>query len=119
MASLSTGSVQIGPGTNQTVAAYSVQFSGAGGGGGDDTIDVTTLSSNSIVSFARPLRASGAAGATYSVTVEYFGTSVSTNNNITVVLPVLGTKSGCTISSSSTTYGVNDVIRGSATILVP
>lgn len=116
MASLSSGSVSI---AGSTVAAYSVQFSGSGGAGGDDTIDVTTLNDNAIVTFARPLKAAGAAGATYSVTVEYFGTSVATSSSSTVVLPVLGAKSGCTISSSSTTYGVNDVIRGSATILVP
>jgi hypothetical protein len=116
MASLSSGTVTIG---GSTVEAYSVQFSGSGGGGGDDTIDVTTLSSNAIVSFARPLRAAGAAGASYSVTVEYFGVQVATSNSVTVSLPVLGSRSNCTVSSSSTTYGVNDVIRGSATILVP
>lgn len=116
MASLSSGSVTI---AGSTVAAYSVQFSGSGGGGGDDTIDVTTLNDNAIVSFNRPLRAAGAAGATYSVTVEYFGVTVATSNSVSVTLPVLGSRSNCTVSSSSTTFGVNDVIRGSATILVP
>lgn len=116
MASLSSGSVTIDA---STVAAYSVQFSGSGGAGGDDNIDVTTLNDNEIKNFARPLKASGAAGAKYSVTVEYFGTSVATASAVSVTLPVLGGKSGCTVSSSSTTYGVNDVIRGSATILVP
>ena len=116
MASLSSGTVTIG---SSTLDAYSVQFSGSGGGGGDDTIDVTTLSNNAIVSFNRPLRAAGAAGATYSVTVEYFGVTVATSNSVSVTLPVLGSRSNCTVSSSSTTFGVNDVIRGSATILVP
>lgn len=116
MASLSSGSVSIG---GSTVAAYSVQFSGAGGGAGNDTIDVTTLSDNQIVTMNRPLRAAGAAGARYSVTVEYFGTKVGTSASTSVTLPVLGAKSGCTVSSSSTTYAVNDAVRGSVTILVP
>ena len=116
MASLSSGSVTVG---GSTLAAYSVQFSGSAGGGGDDTIDVTTLNDNQIVTFERPLKASGAAGASYSVTVEYFGTTLSTSASSTVSLPVLGSRSGCTVSSSSTTYAVNDVIRGSVTILVP
>lgn len=116
MASLSSGSVVVG---GSTLHAYSVQFSGAGGGAGDDTIDVTTLSDNQIVTMNRPLRAAGAAGATYSVTVEYFGTKVSTSASASVTLPVLGARSGCTVSSSSTTYAVNDAVRGSVTILVP
>lgn len=116
MASLSSGSVTVG---GSTLSAYSVQFSGSGGGGADDTIDVTTLTDTNIVTIERPLKASGAAGATYSVTVEYFGTKVGTSASASVSLPVLGTKAGCTVSSSSTTYAVNDAIRGSVTILVP
>lgn len=116
MASLSTGTVTVG---GSTLDAYSVQFSGSGGGAGDDTIDVTTLSDNQIVTFDRPLKASGAAGASYSVTVEYFGTKLNTAASVAVSLPVLGSKSGCTVSSSSTTYAVNDVVRGTVTILVP
>jgi hypothetical protein len=115
MASLSSGSVTIG---GSTLHAYSVQFSGAGGGAGDDTIDVTTLSDNQIVTMERPLKASGAAGARYSVTVEYFGTKVSTSASTSVSLP-LGIGGNCTVSSSSTTYAVNDAVRGSVTILVP
>ena len=116
MASLSSGSVSIG---GSTVAAYSVQFSGAGGGAGNDTIDVTTLSDNQIVTMNRPLRASGAAGARYSVTVEYFGTKVSTSASTSVSLPLGIGGASCTVSSSSTTYAVNDAVRGSVTILVP
>jgi hypothetical protein len=116
MASLSTGSVVVG---GSALHAYSVQFSGAGGGAGDDTIDVTTLSDNQIKTMDRPLKASGAAGARYSVTVEYFGTKVSTSASTSVSLP-LGIGGGnCTVSSSSTTYAVNDAVRGSVTILVP
>jgi hypothetical protein len=85
----------------------------------DDTIDVTTLSDNQIVTMNRPLRAAGAAGARYSVTVEYFGTKVATSASTSVTLPVLGGAGNCTVSSSSTTYAVNDAVRGSVTILVP
>jgi len=116
MASLSSGSVVVG---GSTLQAYSVQFSGAGGGAAGDTIDVTTLTNNQIVTFARPLKAAGAAGASYSVTVEYFGSAVASNASTSVTLPVLGGRSNCTVSSSSTTYAVNDVVRGSVTILVP
>ena len=116
MASLSSGSVSIG---GSTVAAYSVQFSGSGGGGVDDTIDVTTLTDTNIVTMNRPLKAAGAAGAKYSVTVEYFGTKVATSASAAVSLAGILSASGCTISSSSTTYAVNDAIRGSVTILVP
>lgn len=116
MASLSSGSVTVG---GSTLAAYSVQFSGAGGGAGDDTIDVTTLSDSQIVTFNRPLKAAGAAGARYSVTIEYFGAKIGTSASTSVTLPVLGGAGNCTVSSSSTTYAVNDVVRGSVTILVP
>lgn len=116
MASLSSGSVTVG---GSTLQAYSVQFSGSGGAGGGDTIDITTLSDANVVTMERTLKASGAAGATYSVTVEYFGTKVSTSSSVSVTLPVLGLKNSCTVSSSSTTYAVNDAVRGSVTILVP
>lgn len=116
MPSLSSGSVTI---NGSAVSAYSVQISAAGGAGGNDTIDVTTLSDNQIKTFDRPLKAAGAAGAKYNVTVEYFGTAVAASPSASCTIPVLGTVSGCTVSSSSTTYGANDVIRGSATVLVP
>lgn len=116
MASLSGGSVTVG---GSTLSAYSVQFSGGGGGAGDDTIDVTTLNDNAVVTFDRPLKASGAASASYSVTVEYFGSAITTSSSIAVTFPVLGQKTGCTVSSSSVTYAVNDVVRSSTTFLVP
>lgn len=116
MASLSSGTVSV---NGNALDAYSVQFSGSGGGAGDDTIDVTTLNDSQIVTFDRPLKASGAAGASYSVTIEYFGTKLSTAASASVSLPVLGSRGGCTVSSSSTTYAVNDVVRGTVTILVP
>jgi hypothetical protein len=116
MASLSSGTVTVG-GSN--LDAYSVQISASGGGAGDDTIDVTTLSDTQIQTFERPLKAAGAAGARYSVTIEYFGNTVATSSSASVTLPVLGTASNATVSSSAVTYAVNDVVRSSATILIP
>jgi len=114
--SLSTGTVKI---NGQEITAYSVQISGSAGAGAADTIDVTSLKDTAIVVMARPLSAPGAASAKYSVSLEYFGAAQNTSNSTTVDLPVLGQKSGCTISSSSVTYAVNDAVRGSVTILVP
>lgn len=116
MASLSSGSVSVG---GASLNAYSVQISGSGGGATADTIDVTTLTDTNIVTMPRPLKAAGAAGATYSVTVDYFGTKVATNANTSISIGSVLSASGCTVSSSSTTYAVNDAIRGSVTILVP
>lgn len=113
---LSSGAVVIG---GSAVTAYSVQISGSGGAGAQDTIDITGLEHTAVQVMTRPLLAAGAAAAKYSVTVEYFGTAVSTNANASVTLPVLGLKNGCTISSSVTTYQTNDAVRGSVTILVP
>lgn len=116
MASLSSGTVTI---NSVSLDAYSVQISASGGGAGDDTIDVTTLSDTQIKSFARPLKAAGAAGAKYSVTVEYFGNTVATSSAVSVTLPILGSVNNATVSSSAVTYAVNDVVRSSATILFP
>jgi hypothetical protein len=116
MATLSTGTVKI---ASTEITAYSVQISGAAGGGNADTIDVTGLKDTAVVTMARALSAPGAASAKYSVSIEYFGAAQSTTNGVTVELPVLSSKSGCTVSSSSVTYAVNDAVRGSVTILVP
>jgi hypothetical protein len=112
----SSGTVTI---DSQTLTAYSVQISASGGAAGGDTIDVTSLTDTQIQTMDRTLKAAGAASAKYSVTVEYFGLAQQTSSGVSVTLPVIGQKSGCTVSSSSVTYAVNDAVRGSVTILVP
>lgn len=99
--------------------AYSIQFSGAGNAATADNIDVTTLTDTAVVTMTRPLVATGAAGAKYSVTVEYFGNTVATSASCSCTLPLIGVSSNCTVSASSVTFGTNDAIRGSVTVLVP
>lgn len=103
----------------ENLDAYSIQYSGAGNSATADTIDVTTLTDTSVITMSRPLIAAGAAGAKYSVTIEYFGNTVATSSSCSCTLPIITAGANCTVSSSSVTYGANDAIRGSVTVLVP
>jgi hypothetical protein len=100
---------------------FSVSISSAGGGAGDDRIDVSTLAQaagSSRLFIDRPLKPAAAAGedADYTVTVEYYGEPLTANSNGSIGV---GALSGIgTVTESSITFQTNDVIRSSATIAV-
>lgn len=100
---------------------FSVSISSAGGGAGDDRIDVSTLAQaagSARVFIDRPLKPAAAAGedADYTVTVEYYGEPLTANSNGSIEI---GAVDGVgTVTESSITFQTNDVIRSSATIAV-
>jgi hypothetical protein len=100
---------------------FSVSISSAGGGAGDDRIDVSNLtqSAGSARLFIdRPLKPAAAAGedADFTATVEYYGSPLTANSSGSVAIGVLAGVG--TVTESSITFQTNDVIRSSATIAV-
>lgn len=100
---------------------FSASISSSGGDGGDDEIDVSTLTqtagSNRLF-LARPLEAAVAAGedADFTVTVEYFGEPLVANTSGAVSIGPLSGDG--TVTESSITFQTNDVIRSSATVAI-
>lgn len=104
-------------GTNYTVT--NIVYSLGATGGGADNIDVSHLGQTvgqSVLSIARPLVGTQGGDTGKTVSIEYIGSSVITQN-ATGTLTITGgisISATATCNSSSVTLAVNDVIRGSA-----
>lgn len=115
----STGTTFTFAGTGYTVTSITYSLSDVTGG---DTIDVSHLgltAGASVLTQARPL-AGSATDTGREVSIEYIGSSVITDG-LTGTLAIAGGISlskAATVSSSSVTLAVNDVIKGSATFKV-
>jgi hypothetical protein len=115
----STGTTFTFAGTGYTVTSITYSLSDVTGG---DTIDVSHLgltTGASVLTQARPL-AGSATDTGREVSIEYIGSSVITDG-ATGTLAIVGGISlskAATVSSSSVTLAVNDVIKGSATFKV-
>ena len=115
----STGTTFTFAGTGYTVTSITYSLSDVTGG---DTIDVSHLgltTGASVLTQARPL-AGSATDTGREVSIEYIGSSVITDG-ATGTLAIAGGISlskAATVSSSSVTLAVNDVIKGSATFKV-
>lgn len=115
----STGTTFTFAGTGYTVTSITYSLSDVTGG---DTIDVSHLgltTGASVLTQARPL-AGSATDTGREVSIEYIGSSVITDG-ATGTLAITGGISlskAATVSSSSVTLAVNDVIKGSATFKV-
>jgi hypothetical protein len=115
----STGTTFTFAGTGYTVTSITYSLSDVTGG---DTIDVSHLgltAGASVLTQARPL-AGSATDTGREVSIEYIGSSVI-SDGATGTLAIAGGISlskAATVSSSSVTLAVNDVIKGSATFKV-
>lgn len=115
----STGTTFTFGGTGYTVTNITYSLSDVTGG---DTIDVSHLgltAGASVLTQSRPL-AGSATDTGREVSIEYIGSSVITDgtNGTLVIAGGLTLSKAATVSSSSVTLAVNDVIKGSATFKV-
>lgn len=113
-----------GSGTNfsfggTTFTVTSITYSLGATGGGADNIDISHLGQTvgqSVLSLARPLVGTQGGDTGKTVSIEYIGTNVI-SQNATGTLAITGgisVSATATCQSSSVTLTVNDVIRGSA-----
>ena len=114
-----TGTTFTFAGTNYTVTNITYSLSDVTGG---DTIDISHLgltAGASVLTMARPLKGS-ATDTGREVSIEYIGSTLiedGTNGTI-VIAGGLTLSKAATVSSSSVTLAVNDVIKGSATFKI-
>jgi hypothetical protein len=115
----STGTTFTFAGTGYTVTSITYSLSDVTGG---DTIDVSHLgltAGASVLTQARPL-AGSATDTGREVSIEYIGSSVISDGAIgtLAIAGGISLSKAATVSSSSVTLAVNDVIKGSATFKV-
>jgi hypothetical protein len=115
----STGTTFTFGGTGYTVTNIMYSLSDVTGG---DTIDVSHLgltTGASVLTQSRPL-AGSATDTGREVSIEYIGSAVITDgaSGTLVIAGGLALSKAATVSSSSVTLAVNDVIKGSATFKV-
>jgi hypothetical protein len=114
-----TGTTFTFGGTGYTVTNITYSLSDVTGG---DTIDIShlglTVGAN-VLTLARPLKGS-ATDTGREVSIEYIGSSVveDGSSGTLVIAGGLTLSKAATVSSSSVTLAVNDVIKGSATFKV-
>jgi hypothetical protein len=114
-----TGTTFTFNGTGYTVTNITYSLSDVTGG---DTIDIShlglTVGAN-VLTMARPLKGS-ATDTGREVSIEYIGSSVveDGSSGTLVIAGGLTLSKAATVSSSSVTLAVNDVIKGSATFKV-
>jgi hypothetical protein len=120
MASHAQGTTLTFAGTNYTVTNVTYSMTDVAAG---DTIDVSHLSQSagsSVLTMDRPLRGS-ATDTGREVSMEYLGNAPITDGSTgTLVIAggPLSLSAAATVSSSSVTLAVNDVVRGQATFRV-
>lgn len=115
----STGTTFTFAGSGYTVTNITYSLSDVAGG---DTIDVSHLgltAGASVLTQSRPL-AGSATDTGREVSIEYIGNSVIEDGTAgtLVIAGGLSLSKAATVSSSSVTLAVNDVIKGSATFKV-
>ena len=116
----STGTTLTVAGSTFTVTSITINFTDPGGA---DEIDISHLgqtTGDTIATMPPPLK--GAAGDTgKEISFDYIGTTQllgGTTGSYAIAGAVSLSGTACTVSSSSLTLAVNDVIRGSATVRV-
>jgi len=118
MATYSQGQTISFDGTNFTVTSITVNFSDVSGE--TDKIDVSHLGlavGADMLTVPRPLKGSATGETGKEVSFDYIGTTQLAGGSSGTISAV-GLSGNATVVSSSVTYAVNDVVRGSATIRV-
>lgn len=115
-----SGTTVVFAGTTYTVTNVSISYSDVSGA--TDRIDVSHLgqtTGETMLTQARPLKGSGTGETGKEVSFDYIGTTqLAGGTSGSFVVGSFVTGATATVVSSSVTFAMNDVIRGSATVRV-